>query len=91
MIPRIETPEMQITHYPDLQTFPNALGKMCPSNGKCPVPRLQEIIAKNLNGTQLDLQTKCMLFLKLQKIPNIDILVWMDADTFVHSHYIHRI
>ena len=45
---------------------------------------------KNLNDA-VRFANKVYAVFETAKDPNIDILVWMDADTFVHSHYVHRI
>ena len=83
--PRIEIRDADNT-LPDLQTFKRTWKDVPKANGKCPWPaRRPRDNHKEFKWDAVRFANKVYAVFETAKDPNIDILVWMDADTFVHS------
>jgi len=71
---------------PDLQKFKSIWGQVPKANGKCPWPeRRPRDNHKEFKWDAVRFANKVYAVFHEAKKDNTDILVWMDADTYVHS------
>jgi len=71
---------------PDLQKFKNEWGQVPKANGKCPWPeRRPRDNHKEFKWDAVRFANKVYAVFHEAKKDDTDILVWMDADTYVHS------